>query len=166
MNIYELSADLLTLKAMLEEEDTDTQMILDTLEGVQGEYEHKLEGYCCVIKELTADVDFLKAEAKRLADKASVITNNITRMKKVMFDSMKATDNTKIKTPLFTVSIQKNGGKTPIIAAEDADLNLLPDYMVRVKYEADMEAIREALEEGCTVPGYTLGERGESLRIK
>lgn len=166
MNIYGLTADLLALKEMLEDENADAMCIFDTMEAVQGEYEHKLEGYCCVIKEMTAEIDFLKAEAKRLADKASVITNNITRMKKVMFDSMKATDNTKIKTPLFTVSIQKNGGKTPIIAAEDADLNLLPDYMVRVKYEADMEAIREALEEGCAVPGYTLGERGESLRIK
>lgn len=166
MNIYGLTADLLALKEMLEDENADAMCIFDTMEAVQGEYEHKLEGYCCVIKEMTAEIDFLKAEAKRLADKASVITNNITRMKKVMFDSMKATDNTKIKTPLFTVSIQKNGGKTPIITAEDADLNLLPDYMVRVKYEADMEAIREALEEGCTVPGYTLGERGESLRIK
>lgn len=165
-NIYGLTADLLALREMLEDENADAKCIIDTMEAVQGEYEDKLNGYCCVIKEGLNESKFLRQEAERLTAKADVVDNNIERMKKAMFDSMKATGNTKVKTPLFTVSIQKNGGKIPIVKAENIDLNLLPEYMVKVEYKADMDEVRGALENGLKVPGFTLGERGEGLRIR
>ena len=163
--LYELTADLMTLQEMLEEY-VDDQCLLDTLEGVQGEYELKLEAYCKVIKNLEADMEALKAEAKRLTDKRKVLENNVDRLKKAMFDSMKATGTDKVKGQIFTVAIQRNGGKVPVIMAEDADLSILPDQLVKVVESPDLEAIRELLEAGKAVEGFTLGQRGESLRIK
>ncbi len=163
--LYELTADLMTLQEMLEEA-VDDQCLLDTLEGVQGEYEIKLEAYCKVIKNLEVDMDALKAEAKRLTDKRKVLENNVDRLKKAMFDSMKATGTEKVKGQIFTVAIQRNGGKVPVIMADNADLSILPDQLVKVVESPDLEAIRELLEAGKVVEGFTLGERGESLRIK
>ena len=125
-----------------------------------------MESYAKVIKNLEADIDALKTEAKRLTDKRKVLENNIDRLKKAMFDSMKAVGKTKAGGQLFTVAIQKNGGKLPVIVAEDADLSILPDQLVKVVESPDLEAIRELLEAGKVVEGFTLGERGESLRIR
>ena len=160
--LYELTADLLTLQEMLEE-NVDEQVLIDTLEGVQGEYELKLEAYCKVIKNLEADMEALKNEAKRLTDKRKVLENNVDRLKKAMFDSMKLTGTEKVKGALFTVVIQRNGGKLPVIV--DVDVAELPDECVKVVESPDLEAISKMIDAGnCKFAHY--GERGESLRIK
>lgn len=165
--LYEVTGNILTLQEMLEETVEDDQCLLDTLEGVQGEYELKLESYCKVIKNLEADMDALKAEAKRLTDKRKVLENNVDRLKKAMFDSMKATNTDKVKGQLFTVAIQKNGGKLPVIV--DVDTSELPDELVKIVESPDLEAIGkllESLEAGKQCKYAHYGERGESLRIK
>ena len=163
--LYEITGDLLTLQEMLEDSVED-QALTDTLEAVQGEYEVKLEAYCKVIKNLEADIDALKNEADRLNTKRAVLSANIDRLKKAMFDSMKATNTLKVKGTLFTVAIQKNGGKIPVIVAPDVDTFKLPDELVIWTEKPNLDAIRELLEAGKAVEGFSLGERGESLRIK
>lgn len=163
--LYEITGDLLTLQEMLEDSVED-QALTDTLEAVQGEYEIKLEAYCKVIRNLEADMDALKSEADRLSAKRKVLENNIDRLKKAMFDSMKATKTDKVKGTLFTVAIQKNGGKIPVIVAEDATTAKLPDELVIYTEKPNLDAIREQLEAGKSIDGFSLGERGESLRIK
>lgn len=161
--LYELTSDLLVLQEMLENPLDDEQVLKDTLEAVQGEYEGKLEAYCKVIKNLEADRDAKKSEAKRLTDSAKTLDNNIERLKKAMFDSMKTTNTPKVKGQLFTVAIQKNGGKLPVIV--DVDTSELPDELVKIVESPDLEAIGKLLESGnCKYAHY--GERGESLRIK
>lgn len=164
--LYELTSDLLQLQELLEDSEADEQLLKDTLEAVQGEYDAKMEAYAKVIKNLEADMDALKTEAKRLTDKRKVLENNVSRLKAAMFDSMKATGKTKAGGQLFTVAIQKNGGVVPVIMAENADLSILPDQLVKVVESPNLEAIRELLVAGKVVEGFTLGERGESLRIK
>ena len=161
--LYELTSDILQLQDMLENELDDEQMLLDTLEGVQWEYEFKLEQYAKVIRNLEADVNAIKNEVKRLTDKRRVLESNIDRLKKYMFDSMKTTNTPKVKGTVLTVAIQKNGGKLPIIL--DVDTSELPDNLVKITESPDLEAIGKMLDAGES-PLAHYGERGESLRIK
>ena len=168
MRLYEITGELLALQELLENPLDDEDVLKDTLEAVQGEYEFKLESYCKVIKNLEADIVGIKAEVDRLSDKRKVLENNIDRLKKAMFESMKATNTPKVKGQLFTVAIQKNGGVIPINYDKN-DKNItanLPDHLVNIVKTPNLEAIRELLEAGKVVDGFTLGERGESLRIK
>ena len=77
---------------------------------------------------------------------------------------MKVSGKTKIKGSVFTLAIQKNGGKAPVVL--DVAVEELPDELVRVKEEADIEAIRDYLENNPECKYAHIGERGESLRIK
>jgi predicted nuclease with TOPRIM domain len=160
--LYEITGNLLTLQEMLED-SVDDQCLLDTLEGVQGEYEIKLESYCKVIKNLEADMNALKAEEERLSNKRKTLENNVKRLKKAMFDSMKATGIDKVKGQLFSISIQRNGGKTPVVV--DVVTDKLPDNCVKVVKSPDLEALAKLIDAGgCKYAHY--GERTESLRIK
>ena len=168
MRLYEITGELLALQELLENPLDDEDVLKDTLDAVQGEYEFKLESYCKVIKNLEADIVGIKAEVDRLSGKRKVLENNIDRLKKAMFESMKATNTPKVKGQLFTVAIQKNGGVIPINYDKN-DKNItanLPDHLVNIVKTPNLEAIRELLEAGKVVDGFTLGERGESLRIK
>ena len=97
-----------------------------------------------------------------VANKAKVIRNNISRMKKAMYESMLQTGIRKVKGKRFTVSVQKNGGKAPFVLTWD-NPDTLPDNLVERK--PNIEAIRAVTEKGDTTYGY-IAERGESLRIK
>ena len=163
MKLYELTSDMMQLQDLLENELEDEQMLLDTLEGVQWEYEKKLEQYAKVIRNLEADADALKNEAARLTNKRRVIENNIDRLKAHMFESMKATNTSKVKGDILTIAIQKNGGKLPVVV--DVETCYLPQELIKVTEAPDLDAIRKALDAGeCKYAHYA--ERGESLRIK
>ncbi|EPC67920.1 phage protein [Lacticaseibacillus paracasei subsp. paracasei Lpp126] len=75
---------------------------------------------------------------------------------------MNETNQRKIKTPLFTISVAKNGGKQPIFIDQG---NLQADVF-KVKREPDTDKIRERLEAGEKVLGAELKPRGEHLLIK
>ena len=53
-NLYQLTNNYETVLNMLYDEDADEQMILDTLEAIEGEIEDKADNYAKIIKELEA----------------------------------------------------------------------------------------------------------------
>lgn len=60
--------------------------------------------------------------------------------------------------------IQRNGGKAPLLGLDTLDADTLPGDLVVVTRRPDVAAIRAVLDAGGTVPGVTLGERGEGVR--
>lgn len=165
MNLYDLTGDILKVQNILETgEVADAELLADVLADTTADYEEKIENYAKVVKNLSADVDALKAEEKRLTTRRKALENNIEALKARMFDSMKATGKTKIKGSVFTVSIQANGGKIPVIV--DVPTEKLPDDLVKIEEKPDLEALAAFID---AHPGTNLahyGDRGESLRIR
>jgi len=164
MNLYELTDEYLQLQMMLEDPDIDSQVITDTLEAVEGEIEIKADNYAKVIRNMESNLAGIRAEQERLAARKNLLESGIKRLKENLQESMILTGKRKFKTDLFSFNIQKNGGKAPVIL-DVADTSELPDELVRIKEEPDLEAIRELCEQGDCKYAH-LGERGESLRIK
>lgn len=160
--LYEITGDYLRLLEMLEEEESiDPQAFKDTLEGIEGEFEIKADGYARVLKELASEKEKFKAEIERMTAKMNAITNNSARLRQHLFDSMKATGKLKFKTDLFSFGIQKNGGLQP--------MEIVPDVEIPDEYctkEPDNNKIREALKNGAELPFAVLKERGEHLSIR
>lgn len=162
--LYELQGEYLQLKEMLEDPDIEEQVVLDTLEGIDYELEIKAENYAKIMKELEGNVEVIKLEQTRLANKKSKLEANIKRLKDNLQDAMIATGKTKFKTDLFSFNIQKNGGAAPVLL--DVDTSELPDELVIYTEKPNLKAIGELLKSDPECKYAHFGERGESLRIK
>lgn len=162
--MYELTSDFQEVLELASNPDIDPQAIADTLEAINLEIEIKAENTAKVLRELDGMAAALKAEEQRLNARRKSIENNVERIKAGLYEAMKTTGKTKFKTALFSFSIQKNGGKIPVIV--DVDTSDLPDDLVIISEKPDVEAIREYLEKNGESKLAHFGERGESLRIK
>lgn len=162
--LYELQQDYLTLLDMMDDENIDPQAITDTMEAVEGDLKMKAENYAKIMKNISGDIEKLKAEEKRIANRRKSLENNVDVMKQKLFETMKTTGKEKFKTPLFSFSIAKNGGKLPIVI--DVDYASLPDDLVVVDKKPNLESIRSLLEAGGECKIAHFGERKESLRIR
>ena len=160
-NLYQLTNNYETVLNMLYDEDADEQMILDTLEAIEGEIEDKADNYAKIIKELEAKQNARKEEAKRLTESAKVLENRVKALKSNLFNSMKASGKTKFATDLFSFNIAKNGGKQTLTIDGE-----VPEEYTKAVIENDTDKIRQALENGEKLTFAHLEPRGESLRIK
>lgn len=160
-NLYQLTNNYETVLNMLYDEDTDEQMILDTLEAIEGEIEDKADNYAKIIKELEAKQNARKEEAKRLTESAKVFENRVKTLKSNLFNSMKKTGKTKFSTNLFNFNIVRNGGKQSLTIDGE-----VPEEYTKAVIENDTDKIRQALENGEKLTFAHLEPRGESLRIK
>lgn len=165
MNLYELTDAYLQLQELMEDPEVDAQIIADTMEAIEGDLEIKAENYAKVIRNMEGSIVAIENEQDKLAAKKAILKGNVKRLKDNLQTSMIATGKRKFKTDLFSFNIQKNGGKAPVIL-DVKDTSELPDDLVRIKEEADLDAIRQLLEKEGTCKYAHLGERGESLRIK
>lgn len=161
--LYELTGQMIDLMEMLEDPELDEKALLDTLEGLEGEYNDKVEGWCKVIKSLEAEQKALKEESKRLSNRAAAIENNLSRMKNFVMDSLRATGRQEAGNVL-KARIQRNGGQLPIIYSSEA--KDVPNVYRKTTYSFDTDMIRAVLDSGESLDFAKYGERGESLRIK
>lgn len=165
MTLYELTTELQTLMEMLEDPELDEQAVKDTMEGVEGEYDDKVDSWLRVVKSLEAEGKAIREEEKRLQGRRIAIENNTKRMKEFVMMSMRAVGKNEAGTVL-KAKIQKNGGLTPLVFKEGFDPKDAPDLYKKVEYSFDTAAIRAALEAGGTLDFVEYGDRGDGLRIK
>ena len=165
MNLFEIGQNYIYLLNLLQDEDIDQQMILDTLESLGGELEDKADNYAKIIKTLESEVTALKEEEARLATRRRNRENNISLLKENLEKVMKATGKTKFKTLLFNFNIAQNGGLAPLKI--DIPIEQIPEEFFKERTEKDLNSkhIRECLDKG-TIDFAHYEERGESLRIK
>lgn len=160
-SIFNIAGEFEYLHELATQEDMDEQLFNDTLEALTGELEVKGAGYVAVIQQL----DMEAKKAKELADafklKADTRINAIGRMKDALKVAMTRIGTDKIDAGDFTIKLQKNGGKQPMIMDGD-----VPNDYLKVIYEPDKDKIRQALEDGTELPFAHLEERGKHVVIK
>lgn len=165
MTLYDLTGEVLQLQELLASGDVvDTELLKNVLSDTTEDYDAKLEAYAKVIKNLSSDVDAIKAETERLTSRKKALENNISALKNRMYESMKALGKTKVKCELFTVSIQANGGRIPVIV--DVDTSELPDDLVKIEEKPDIDAITAYIEKHPDTKYAHFGSRGEGIRIR
>ena len=162
MTLYELTGEWQQVLSMMEDPDVPEEAVRDTLEGLSGEIEEKADGYAKVMRQLQAEAEAIEKEEERLNDRRDMIMDNISRMKKALMESMKATGKTKFKTTLFSFGIRKAGQKRLVIDHEEA----VPDkYWKQPPKVIDTKMLKADLASGDMV-GVAHLEQSEYLSIR
>ena len=162
--LYELTNDLIAFQEMCSDPDAelDDQIVKDTMEAIQGDYDCKVEAWVKVIKNLSGELKAVKEEADRLTKRTRTIKNNIESMKRALITSMELTGR-KTAGNVLKASVAQNGGVLPIVIDENAEI---PFEFQKVTVEPNNEAIRDALDHGKELPFAHFGERGVHINIK
>ena len=161
MTIYNLTNEHLYLLSLLEDPESDPDVIRDTLEASLGNIEAEAENLIVVTKEIESDIDKFDKEIDRLTKQKKYMENSVSRVKNAIMNAMQTIGIPKLKTEHFKLSVAKNGGLRPLkITGEVSD-----SFMI-LEPKPDMKRIREALEEGRELDFATLEERGVHLCIK
>lgn len=159
MTLYEIDQKIeaAIMNAVNEEtgEITEDFALLDEL---QLEREQKIENGGLYIKNLTAEIESLKAEEKALCERRKSKEKRAEWLKGYLTYSL---DGAKFETPKLALSFRKS------VVVDVADVDKLPEEFKRVKttVDADKTALKEALKAGALIDGATLVEK-QNLQIK
>ena len=157
MNLYELSSNYRAIQEM----DLDEETLRDTLDSIIGEAEPKAENIVKWIRNLKGENTAIKEEETRLKNKRITNENKIKSLSLYLEDFLKNSGLTKIKTELFTVSLQNN---PPSVDVYDATL-IPAKYLIEQLPQVDKTLLKEVLKQGEEIPGATL-KQTEGLRIR
>ncbi|MFC8563093.1 siphovirus Gp157 family protein [Peribacillus frigoritolerans] len=159
MKLYELSQQYSQLMELVEELDAIT--FRDTLESIQEEIDDKVENTVKLMRSFQGDVEAIKSEEKRLAERRKAIENRIESIKDYLRNEMEIAGIDKVKRPTLTVSIANNPPSVEI-----SDESLIPtDFMVPQPDRIDKKALLVALKEGEAIEGCSI-KQTRSVRIR
>lgn len=162
MSLFDICSQVGQLKYGADLLGIDEEVLLDTLDSLEGTMQEKIEYITDQILQTQRFAEMCKAEEQRLYDRRKAMENRVDRLKGYIQNCMTIAGTQKIQYALFTVNIQKNPPSVKYL-----DETAIPaDYReTKVTETINKKLILEALKAGESVPGATI-EQGTSLRIK
>jgi hypothetical protein len=143
---------------MLSEGEIPEDVYKDTVESLEAE--NAIDDVVKAIRNKQADVEMFKAEADKFDEKAATAQKSVESLKKLLLDYMRATDQKKTETGLFTVSRRSSK------SCELTDETKIPEqYLIPQPAKINKKAILAELKEGKEIAGARLKEN-ESIMIK
>lgn len=166
--LYELTADYKALYDALDDIDLDDpeqaellDAVMTTADGIEEEFNTKVENIGMIIKEMAAFAAACKLQKESFDRKKRQAENKVERLKMYLHEQMRVMGAKKAGGPNATVSIRKNPPKLCVINAAA----VMDAGYEKVTVEVDNAAVKEALKKGVDVPGAMLYQ-GEGVTIK
>jgi len=155
ISFYHLDAEVRHLtKRMHAEADPETGALPDDvwerLDALAAEGDARLVNLACALKELRAEAEAVKGEAKKLRDRATSLEATAGRIEAVLEERV-GPDG--LNDPRVTAR-----WRTSKAVEVTVDPKQLPELYQRVKIEADKVGLRKALEAGAEIPGAEVVE--------
>lgn len=152
-NLYEINNQI------LECVDVETGEIVDVdkLQELQLQFDQKVEGIGCWIKNLLSEAKALKEEKDNLAARQKACENKAESLKEYL---QTALGGQKFKTAKVSISYRKSE------SVDVSDISLLSDEYLKFKEpEADKTKLKKALKAGEDIKGAVLVEKN-NIQIK
>jgi len=153
--LYEIVQAHRELTRLAEVEELDEQAVADTLAGLEGDIQTKAQSVAAMVLNVEAWAQAADDAAKRLAERAAKMRKRSDWLRGYLYTNLKASGQTKVDSPEFTISIRKNPP-----AVQIADGIILPaKYLVTPPPapppapRPDKRAILDALKAGEQIEG-------------
>lgn len=160
MKLYDISERYKNLMQLMEEGEVPEDILKESLNSVEEEFEEKANNIAKLVKTEKAEVAVLKEEIKRLTNRAKAKENNSKNLQKYLEENMIMAGKEKFKTTLFSFNIQANAKSLKII-----DENLIPEKYKFTEVNYLKDVIKNDIKNGLDVPGVDLVQT-RSLRIR
>ena len=157
MTLYEIDKQIGELLIFAAEQELTEDEIKDTLNSLVMDRVDKIDNIACYYKNLLSDVEALKAEENKLADRRKAKENKAEGLKRYLSSIL---EGQRFETARVKVSFRKSDR-----VAIDDPTKLSEDYLRYSEPTADKTAIKEALKAGKEVAGAHL-EQNLSMTIK
>jgi len=163
LKLYQLTENYQNLWDLVEDETIDLSIVETALKTVEGAIQEKAQNLAVFIKSLGADIEIIKAEEKRLADRRKALENKQSGIKNYLQSQLEMAKLDKIKTAVITVSMQNNPPAVRII--DEAIIPAQYKTIVPQTFTIDKKSIADDIKKGISVPGAE-STQGRSLRIR
>ena len=139
MNLYEITGRLAYLREMIESEAISEEDAADTMEAILQEQEDGYENAVKWIRDIEAEIEAVKAEAEKLADKRKTLENRKERVRDYILRSMQASGQTKVKAGVFKIFERK----PVVVYVPSVSVDEMPPELLRIKKEVSATAAKE-----------------------
>ena len=170
MKLYELTNQWNAFQEAIDcGEFDDPQAITDTLESIQEEFDEKCEHIALLIKNLTAEADAIKAEAKNLSDRAASKERTVERLKNYLSQNLLMIGQETLETPRCKLSFRKSEAlqiydeSKLLNAIRASGIDGLAQTVESIKY--DKKAIKDAIKSGAVLAGASI-VTNKNIQIK
>lgn len=144
---------------MVDSGDISIDEMADTLEGLEHDFNTKVESTALVIKEYSAKAVAIKTQIDALSDLKRVADNNVERLKNYLREEMEKAGIAKVDGTLAKVTLGKPSEVVSITGE-------VPEEYQKVTVSEDKTKIKAALKAGESVTGAVLTEGKAKILIK
>lgn len=95
MNLFNLTSEMQKIESMCTDDSVDEEMIKDTLESLNFEFEDKVDSYSRLIKQLENDADAIQGRIEELEEKSKRVKNLIKHLNQNLINSFETLDKKK-----------------------------------------------------------------------
>ena len=167
MRLYEITSEYQMFLEALENGEIPEEAISDTLESITGLIEEKADNIACIIKNLDAEKEAIKAEENRLAERRKTKENEIKRLKKYLSDELLKVGCAEIETARNKISFRKS---QKVVVDNEAEfiewaIKYNDVFLTYKNPDINKTAIGNALKSGAEIDGVRL-EESQNIQIK
>ncbi|AGR47590.1 hypothetical protein OSIRIS_73 [Brevibacillus phage Osiris] len=161
MRLYELAGAYAEVAQIILDDETQTEALGDTLHSLEDAIENKADNIAKMVRNIAAEVDVIKLEEARLAERRRRLEKKQEGLKLYLKEQLEVAGLQKVKTPIFTISVRKNLGSVQVVN----EIEIPQMFWVTPPPILDKKSMSERLKSGEEIPGVTL-VKGTSLQIK
>lgn len=158
--LYELTDDYLSLWESLSDPEADWTEAEEKLRGIERAFDDKVSACAKMIRNMESEETALTREIDRMSRRHDALVRKTKAIKAYVQAEMEASGREKVRTDVFTVSVQHSPDKVHVVD----ETRIPPQYYQTTKRLDKVEVLR-MLKAGYAVPGCELTQ-GSHLRIR
>jgi hypothetical protein len=164
MKLFEFARQYIELEKLTESDDIPHEVIADTLEAIEGEFDDKAVAVAKMVLTLEAEGAAIKAAADAMMDRASRVEHRADSLRAYLLFQLQTVDRKRIETSEVVIARRAN----PVAVQVTNEDEIPPRFYVQPEPpppRLDKKALKVALQAGEAISGAYL-ESGERVEIK